>query len=147
MTRIDRRIDVTQAANLGQTLELAASIFLPDPASLPARPVVIFAVPGGGYSRQYFFMRPAGHEGYDESIYHTARGTIYVAIDHVCNDERLFRRTLSGHRQRIQDWHGPVDGWRRVDSGPGPLRHIRCNRAMRGERDPDRAAPTVATGV
>jgi len=81
--RIDRRIDVTEAAALGEPIEIATSVFLPDPADLPARPVVIFAVPGGGYSRHYFFMSPAGRDGYDESRYHIARGTIYVAIDHI----------------------------------------------------------------
>lgn len=83
MAIIERRIDVTQAADLGQTIEMAVSIYLPDPALLPERPVAIFACPGGGYSRHYFAMRFAGHEGYDEAAWHSARGTIYVTVDHV----------------------------------------------------------------
>ena len=83
MQRIERRIDVSEAAGLGETVEMAVSIFLPDPGAMPDRPVAIFAVPGGGYSRAYFYLSFPGHEGYDEAAWHVARGTIYVAIDHV----------------------------------------------------------------
>lgn len=83
MKRLDRRIDVTEAADLGEAVEMAVTIFLPDPAALSDRPAVIFAVPGGGYSRAYFYLSVAGHTGYCEADYHVARGTIYVAIDHV----------------------------------------------------------------
>ncbi len=83
MQRIERRIDVSEAAGLGEPVEMAVSIVLPDPADLPARPVAIFAVPGGGYSRAYYHLSFAGHEGYDEAAWHAARGTVHVAIDHV----------------------------------------------------------------
>lgn len=84
MQIIEQRVDVTAAAaNLGERVEMAVSLYLPDPARLPDRPVAIFACPGGGYSRHYFAMRFEGHEGYDEAAWHVARGTIYVTIDHV----------------------------------------------------------------
>jgi pimeloyl-ACP methyl ester carboxylesterase len=83
MKRIERRIDVSEAAGLGQAIEMAVSIFLPDPAALPKRPVAIFAVPGGGYSRAYFYLGFPGHQGYDEAAWHVARGTIHIAIDHL----------------------------------------------------------------
>jgi len=83
MKRIERRIDISEAAGLGEPIEMAVSIFLPDPAALPKRPVAIFAVPGGGYSRAYYYLSFPGHAGYDEAAWHAARGTIYVAIDHV----------------------------------------------------------------
>lgn len=83
MQRIERRIDVSEAAGLGEPVEMAVSIFLPDPAALPKRPVAIFAVPGGGYSRAYYYLSFPGHAGYGEAAWHAARGTIYVAIDHV----------------------------------------------------------------
>ena len=83
MQVIERRIDVTEAAGMDETVEMAATIYLPDLASLPERPVAIFATPGGGYSRRYFDMNFAGHEGYSEARWHVARGTIYIAIDHV----------------------------------------------------------------
>lgn len=81
--RIDRRIDVTQAADLGETVELAVTIALPDPAHLPERPMAIFAVPGGGYSRGYFDLRFDNHQGYSEADFHSARGSIYVMVDHI----------------------------------------------------------------
>jgi len=83
MQRVERRIDVTAAADLGETVEMAVTLTLPDAAALPERPVVIFACPGGGYSRHYFLMRFDGHDGYDEGEWHAARGTIHVAIDHL----------------------------------------------------------------
>lgn len=83
MTHIELRIDVTEAAALGQSVEMAVSVFLPDPAIVPERPVAIFAAPGGGYNRRYFFLQIPGHEGYDEAAYHIDRGFIHCAIDHV----------------------------------------------------------------
>lgn len=83
MQKIDRRIDVTAAAKLGEPVEMAVSIYLPDLDRLPEKPVAIFACPGGGYSRHYFDMHFAGHENYSEAEYHVSRGTIYFTIDHV----------------------------------------------------------------
>jgi pimeloyl-ACP methyl ester carboxylesterase len=83
MQIIERRIDVTEAAELGVRVEMAVTIHLPDPDLLPEIPVAIFACPGGGYSRRYFMMHFEGHEGYAEAIWHAGRGTIHVAIDHV----------------------------------------------------------------
>lgn len=83
MQRIERRIDVTEAAGLDQRMEMAVTLYLPDPALLPEQPVVIFACPGGGYSRRYFELDFAGHKGYNEAQWHVARGTIYVSVDHV----------------------------------------------------------------
>jgi alpha-beta hydrolase superfamily lysophospholipase len=84
MQRIERRIDVSAAApELAGPVEMAVTIYLPDPALMPDRPVAIFACPGGGYSRHYFEMRFDGHQGYHEAEWHVARGTIYVTIDHV----------------------------------------------------------------
>lgn len=83
MPKVEHRIDVTEAAALGERIELAVTIYLPEPGALPDHPVVIFAVPGGGYSRRYFDMRFEGHTGYSEAEWHAARGTIYVAVDHV----------------------------------------------------------------
>ena len=81
MKRIELRVDVTEAAGLGVPVEMAVTIRLPEPGLLPNHPVAIFACPGGGYSRRYFEMRFAGHEGYDEAEWHAARGTVHVAID------------------------------------------------------------------
>lgn len=83
MRRIELRIDVSEAAGLGEPIGMAATIFLPDPAALPDRPAAIFGAPGGGYSRGYFSLNFSGHQGYDEAAWHVTRGMIYVAIDHV----------------------------------------------------------------
>lgn len=83
MQRIEKRIDVSEAAGTGAPMEMAVTLYLPDPDRLPPRPVILFAVPGGGYSRHYFDMSFDGHEGYSEAQWHAARGTIYVTVDHV----------------------------------------------------------------
>ena len=83
MQRVEIRIDVTEAAGLGETIELAATYSLPDPEAMPERPVAIFAAPGGGYSRAYYFLSFDGREGYDEAEYHAGRGLIHVAVDPV----------------------------------------------------------------
>ena len=83
MIRIEKRVDVSKSAGLDQDIELATSIFLPDPHLLPDRPIVIFAVPGGGYSRGYFFLEFPQHGAYNEAEYHQKQGIIYVAVDHI----------------------------------------------------------------
>ena len=80
---IDLRIDVSAAVPLPGPLEMAVMAYLPDPANLASPPVAIFAVPGGGYSRGYFDMHFAGHAGYSEAEFHTARGSIFIACDHL----------------------------------------------------------------
>lgn len=61
--------------------ELAATIFVPEALSAPH--VVIFGVPGGGYARGYFDLSFEGRAGYSEAEYHTARGIVFVAVDHI----------------------------------------------------------------
>src|SRR5437763_16476724 len=77
------RVDVSQRLQAAVPVEIAATVFLPDPAVLLSPPIVIFGVPGGGYSRGYFDMHFPGHEGYSEAEYHTAQGFIFVACDPV----------------------------------------------------------------
>ncbi len=81
--RIELKVDVSSSVDLPAPLEIAATAYLPDPAKLASPPLVIFAVPGGGYSRGYFDMHFAGREGYSEAEYHTARGAIFIACDHL----------------------------------------------------------------
>ena len=47
---IELPIDVTASVPLPGPLEIAASVFLPDPGKLTIPPIVIFALPGGGYT-------------------------------------------------------------------------------------------------
>jgi pimeloyl-ACP methyl ester carboxylesterase len=81
--QIDLRIDVTGKVNLSGKIEIAATAYLPDVSLLGPRPVVLFALPGGGLTRHYFDLRIPGHGGYSEAAHHTARGIILVAIDHL----------------------------------------------------------------
>lgn len=83
MKRIELRIDVSRAAGLDSPQHIAASVFLPDPDGLRTPAVAIFAAPGGGYTRDYYDLRFAGHAGYSEAEQHTARGFIVVAYDHL----------------------------------------------------------------
>ena len=83
MLQLDLRIDVTGATPLPGPMEIAATVYLPAPEDLAERPVVMFASPGGGYSRRYFDMHFEGHKNYSQAAYHTARGSIFVAYDHL----------------------------------------------------------------
>ena len=81
--RCELKIDVTGSVDLSGKLEIAATVVLPDPASLGELPIALFTLPGGGYSRNYYDMHIDGHEGYSQAEYHAARGVITVAIDHL----------------------------------------------------------------
>ena len=81
MREINVRVDVTEAAGLGEPLETAATVVLPD--EIPDSPVVCFAWPGGGYSRQYFTFDMPGSGFGGQAGWHSARGWIFVACDHL----------------------------------------------------------------
>jgi len=83
MNKLDLRIDVAKAVPLPGPLKLALSVYLPDPARLPARPIVMAAFPGGGYSRGYFDMHFSGHTGYSQAGHHTDAGLVFIAGDHL----------------------------------------------------------------
>ncbi len=44
---------------------------------------MVFAMPGGGYSRGYFDMEFEGHSGYSQAAHHVERGLVVVSIDHL----------------------------------------------------------------
>ena len=82
MAGIDVTVDVADATGLDHA-EIAATVFLPQSSTLGERPVVCFGFPGGGYNRSYFSMDLPGWENGGEAAWHTARGWIFVAIDHL----------------------------------------------------------------
>jgi pimeloyl-ACP methyl ester carboxylesterase len=82
MKKIALQIDVTEAVGLGVKQHVAGTVFLPAQLA-PGRPLLIFASPGGGYSQGYFDMHFEPLEGYSEAEYHTGRGTIFIAMDHL----------------------------------------------------------------
>lgn len=82
MQRIELQLDVSNAPGKAKgTRSLAASAYLPQPSTLEAAPVAMFAIPGGGYSRGYFDLHFAGHSGYSQAEHHLARGLMLIAID------------------------------------------------------------------
>lgn len=88
---IDLRIDVSNAVDLGEPAHMAVTVVLPDPADLPAQPVVCFAKPGGGYSRFYFTHAlpgpPPGIALGAQADFHVSRGWIFVALDNIGSGE------------------------------------------------------------
>ncbi len=82
MTAHDVRIDIGRIGDL-MLGSMAATLYLPASDRCLNRPILVFAVPGGGYSRGYFDMRFAGHDGYSQAADHVARGIVFVAVDHI----------------------------------------------------------------
>jgi pimeloyl-ACP methyl ester carboxylesterase len=60
---------------------IALTAHLPDTGAPSG--CVIFASPGGGYSRGYYDLSFPGREGYSQAAHHTAQGHIVVAYDHL----------------------------------------------------------------
>jgi pimeloyl-ACP methyl ester carboxylesterase len=81
--RADITVDVSEACGLDRRLTIVATALLPDPERLTDRNTVVFAMPGGGYSRGYFDMEFPGHSCYSQAEHHVERGLIVVAIDHL----------------------------------------------------------------
>jgi pimeloyl-ACP methyl ester carboxylesterase len=77
------RVEVGGAIGADQPQQVAGTVYLPDDPSDDRRPVIIFASPGGGYTQHYFNMSFPGRTGYSEAEYHTGRGIIFVAMDHL----------------------------------------------------------------
>ena len=83
MRSITVRIEVGHAVDADIPQYVAGTVYLPDTMEDQDRDLVIFASPGGGYSQHYFNMHFPGHEGYSEAEYHTSRGIVFVAMDHL----------------------------------------------------------------
>jgi pimeloyl-ACP methyl ester carboxylesterase len=84
---VELRIDVTNAVDIGEPAHVAASVVLPDPADLPAQPVICFAKPGGGYTRYYFTHELPGPGSGAQADFHVERGWIFVALDNLGSGE------------------------------------------------------------
>jgi pimeloyl-ACP methyl ester carboxylesterase len=80
---VDFQVDVTDAAGTGKEAHTAVTVFLPDPGSMSDPPVVCFGFPGGGYSRSYFSFDMPGDSGGGQAGYHTSRGWVFAAVDHL----------------------------------------------------------------
>jgi pimeloyl-ACP methyl ester carboxylesterase len=83
LIKTDVTVDVTAACTLERTLQVVATVFLPESDRLVDSQPVVFAVPGGGYSRGYYDMHFPGHTGYSQAEHHVDRGLALVAVDHL----------------------------------------------------------------
>jgi hypothetical protein len=80
---VDLEIDVSDAAGLGEPATVAVTVSLPDPDLLGGEPVVCFAKPGGGYSKEYFTVDLPGPGHGAQAEWHARRGWIFVSCDHL----------------------------------------------------------------
>ena len=81
--RQDLKIDIDRTETKGESLYATVTIVAPDTAHIAPSPIVWFAWPGGGYNRRYFDLQLPGRTGYSEAEYHVAKGSIFVACDHL----------------------------------------------------------------
>lgn len=90
MRQVEVTIDVSDAAGLGIPASIRATVVLPDPAELPDRPVICFALPSSSYARGYYTCELPGpsHDAGSQAAFHAARGWIVIALDWLgCDDE------------------------------------------------------------
>jgi alpha-beta hydrolase superfamily lysophospholipase len=83
---VELKVDVTQAAGLGEPATVAVTIHLAPADCLGDPPIVCFAKPGGGYSRRYYTIDlpgPAHGARGAQAEWHAKRGWIFVAVDHL----------------------------------------------------------------
>jgi alpha-beta hydrolase superfamily lysophospholipase len=75
-------------APAGGAAFVATTVAVPPLEALPTRPVLVFAYPGGGYSREYFDLRVPGHgDAYSMLAAMAANGIVGVASDHLGTGE------------------------------------------------------------
>jgi pimeloyl-ACP methyl ester carboxylesterase len=83
LIKADVTVDVTGTCKLERPLRVVATVFLPEPDRLVTRQPVVFALPGGGYSRGYYDMHFPGHANYSQAQHLIDRGLALVAIDYL----------------------------------------------------------------
>ncbi len=87
MRSIELRVDVTDAAGLGEPAHVAVTVTAPDALPAGQVPIVCFAKPGAGYSRGYFTETLPGPDpgprAGAQATWHAGRGWIVVAVDHL----------------------------------------------------------------
>ncbi|MCU4186638.1 alpha/beta hydrolase [Acidiferrimicrobium sp. IK] len=69
--------------DVGDGEHLAATVHLPAGDSDSPGRVVAFGFPGGGLARGYFGVQFDEDDSYNQAAFHTARGWIFVACDHL----------------------------------------------------------------
>jgi pimeloyl-ACP methyl ester carboxylesterase len=77
MERRELRIDVSAAADIGEPVEIVASLFLPDTKWTE----LLVAIHGGGYSRKYWHPEIADFPGYSYAEHVVSTGKALLTID------------------------------------------------------------------
>ena len=83
MREHDVVVDVSGEVGLPGVLHIAATVYLPD--AIEGSSTVFVAFPGGGYGRKYYDIDKI--PGYSQAEYHTSRGAVFVACDHLGTGE------------------------------------------------------------
>ncbi len=85
LIRHDVEVDVTASMPEGFRDErvTVAGTVIAVPNLLRPDPVVVFAVPGGTYSRRYWDLQPPGRTGYSQAEWVAERGDVFVALDYL----------------------------------------------------------------
>lgn len=89
ISEIDVRIDTAELRHIDGPVTISATVTLPAAASLAARPIIFFALAGGGYSRGYFTDCLPGPGSAAQARWHAERGSIFVALDILGTDGSL----------------------------------------------------------
>jgi pimeloyl-ACP methyl ester carboxylesterase len=105
--RVVVRVSVSKAA--GSPASVVATVFIPE--QLGPAPTVMFALPGGGYSRGYFDLHFVSHSGYSQAEHHMARGIVFVAMDHLgvgessteSNDDLVIEDIAAANDQAVRE--------------------------------------------
>lgn len=108
------RVDVSGSNRIDRALTVTATVHLPPAHTVEHGATVVYALPGGGYSRGYFDMHFPSRAGYSQADHHRARGYVLVAIDHlgvgdstgeVCDELRVEDIAAANHAavQRIAE--------------------------------------------
>lgn len=56
-----------------------------------------FAWPDGGYNRHYFDLQLPGRTGYSQAEFHVAKGSIFIACDHIGVGDSLIPQGAFNH--------------------------------------------------
>jgi alpha-beta hydrolase superfamily lysophospholipase len=99
------RSTATRFGPLEGEYSTAARVFAPPRSELRTPATVIFAFPGGGYSKRYFHMEIPGREDYSMAHYLVGEGMIVVACDHLGTGESSLPQPAEA-----LSWEAVVDG-------------------------------------
>ena len=81
--KIDLRVEIAGRLAKGERLSTAVTVVAPHGRREPQARMVLFAWPGGGYSRQYFDLQLRDRRDYSQAEYHAGHGHVFVACDHI----------------------------------------------------------------